>query len=113
MSQGFEMPPQLRSSDGNARRNGRVRCQWTHCDLGEILDLSASGMRVRSRKKIAAEVGARISAIIEGMDGPFDVSGGVVWKKKVGLFKWEMGIEFVDLTPEANKALVLIARSAL
>lgn len=70
-------------------------------------------MRVVSRRKLAAEKGAKISAIVEGLDGEFDIAGHVVWKRKVGFFKWEMGIEFEEVTPEARKGLALLARSAL
>lgn len=90
-----------------------MRCQWTHCDLGDVLDISASGMRVTCKRKIAAEKGAHLAAIVEGLDGTFDVSGKIVWKKKIGWFKWEMGIEFDELQPAAKKGLALLARSSL
>ena len=113
MVHSFELPPQLTKQDKNSRKTGRVRCQWTHCDLGEILDLSLSGMRVGCRKKPAAEVGAPLSVIIDGQDDKFDVSGKVVWKKKDGLFRWMIGVEFDELSPAARKGLALLARSSL
>ncbi len=113
MANTFEMPPQLTAPNKNARRSGRVRCQWTHCSLGALEAISATGMRVISRRKLAAEKGSRIAAIVEGLDGEFDISGRIVWKKKLGWFKWEMGIEFDEVTPEARKGLALLARSAL
>ena len=114
MAHSFEMPPQLtKTRDSNARRGGRVRCQWTHCNLGEILDLSITGMRVACRRKPAADVGSHIAVNVEGGDGTFDVSGKIVWKKKAGLFKWTVGIEFDELTPAARKGLTFLARSAL
>ena len=113
MSNTFEMPPQLRAVEGNARRCGRVRCQWTRSNLGDILDISASGMRVASRRKISADKGAHLAARVEGLDGEFDISGRIAWKKKIGFFKWEMGIEFDELDPAAKKGLALLARSAL
>lgn len=113
MTNSFEMPPQLTKSASNARRCGRVRCQWTHCDLGEIIDISSSGMRVSCRRRPAADAGARFSVIIEGHDDKFDVSGRMVWKKKGGLFKWIIGFEFDELSPAAKKGLALLARSSL
>lgn len=113
MPNSFELPPQLTAQNKNARKSGRVRCQWTHCSLGVVEDISATGMRVICRRRPAAENGARLAAIVEGLDGEFDVSGRIVWKKKIGFFKWEMGIEFDEVTPEARKGLALLARSAL
>lgn len=113
MANSFELPPQLTAHNKNARRSGRVRCQWTHCSLGSVEDISATGMRVICRRKPAAEKGSRLAAIVEGLDGEFDISGRIVWKKKVGFFRWEMGIEFDEVTPEARKGLALLARSAL
>ncbi len=113
MGSSFELPPQLRKTENNARRCGRVRCQWTHCNLGEVLDISATGIRIKCKRRPAAENGARISINIEGIDGAFDVSGRIVWRKKVGMFRWEVGIELDEPSLEARKGLSLIARSAL
>lgn len=113
MGQTFEIPPQLRSSRSNARRCGRVRCQWTLCNIGEVIDISATGMRIRSRRKPAAQNGSRIAVIVEGIDGSFDVSGRIVWRKKVGFFRWEVGVELDEPSADVRKGLSLIARSAL
>jgi hypothetical protein len=113
MVHSFELPPQLTKNDKNARKCGRVRCQLTHCDLGEILDLSVTGMRVACRKKPAADVGATLSVIIDGHEDKFDVTGKLVWKKKVGWFKWIIGVEFEELMPGAKKGLTLLARASI
>ncbi len=113
MTQSFEMPPQLTATQKNARRAGRVRCQWTLCNLGDVLDVSSTGMRVNCRRKPAAPVGSKVAAVIEGHDGPFDVSGKLVWKKKSGFFRWMIGVEFDELTPAAKKGLSLLARASL
>jgi len=113
MTHSFEMPPQLTKTGSNARKCGRVRCQWTHCNFGEIMDISSTGMRVQCRKKPAAELGAKLSVIIEGHDDKFDVSGKMVWKKKAGFFSWIIGVEFDELSPAARKGLALLARSSL
>ncbi len=113
MVHSFEMPPQLTKHNKNDRKCGRVRCQWTHCDLGDIRDLSLTGMRVGCRRKPAAEVGAKLSVIIDGHDDKFDVTGKVVWKKKEGWFRWTIGVEFEELSPAARKGLALLARASL
>lgn len=113
MAHSFEMPPQLTSPQKNARRAGRVRCQWTLCNLGEVLDISSTGMRVNCRRKPAADVGAKVAAVVEGHDGAFDVSGKLVWKKKAGMFRWHIGVEFDELSPASKKGLAILARSSL
>jgi hypothetical protein len=113
MGNSFELPPQLTSTPKNARRAGRVRCQWTHCNLGEVLDISSTGMRVLCKRRPAADVGSVLAAVIDGLDGPVDVAGKVIWKKKVGFFRWQIGVEFGDLLPASRKGLALLARASL
>jgi len=81
--------------------------------LGSVQDISSTGMRLICRRKLKAEEGAKIAAIVEGLDGEFDISGRVIWNKRLGFFRWEMGIEFDEVTLEARKGLALLARSAL
>ena len=70
-------------------------------------------MRVLCRRKPAAAVGSRVAAVVDGLEGPFDVLGTLVWKKRVGLFRWQIGVEFTDVLPAAKKGLTMLARASL
>ncbi|MHC5112791.1 MAG: PilZ domain-containing protein [Planctomycetota bacterium] len=89
----------------NNRRHGRVAPGTARCNLGKILDLSASGMRLRTRKSLTGEHIVQI----KGNENMIRVLGRVVWSKKLGFRAYEIGLRFVDLPEEAA---VLIRRIA-
>ena len=94
----------------NARKHGRVRCESIESNLGEIRDLSASGARLRRRKRLSVGAGAMVNLEIEGLDGPVRVLARVVWTRRLGFFRHEVGVLFEDVAPPVRRALVDIAR---
>lgn len=107
----FEPTPVPDSKSSQRRRHGRVVCQDVTCSLGQILDLSASGMRVRCKGK-PPKVGVTIATTIESFDGLLFVGCSVSWVRHVGFMKNEIGVTFVALTPLMQAALARIARGA-
>lgn len=96
------------------RRHGRVRTAGAViCSLGEVVDISASGMRVRCSGRPEARVGRRINITIAGDGDPFLVAMRPVWIRKVGFFKYELGGCFEDVDESTRMQLLLIARSSV
>jgi len=110
-----EQRPYLRDAStgqpANGRRYGRVLCQDVKCTLGTVLDLSAGGMRVRSRRK-PPEPGTTLLVGLRALDGEIVLSCRVMWARARGLLSHEVGVEFVDTTPEVRRALTNLARAA-
>ena len=88
----------------NHRKHGRVRCQGIYCSFGDILDMSASGMRVLSAIRPPA-VDTIVTVTIQTLEGPISVEARVIWSRKTSFFKREIGMRFVDLLPSAASAL--------
>jgi hypothetical protein len=105
-----EKAPVLRPAETNSRRHGRVRCESIHSSLGEIADLSASGARVRRRRRLSVRLGSMVNFDIEGLDGPVRVLARVIWMRRVSFFKHEIGVLFEDVSPQVRRALVDIAK---
>lgn len=101
---------QSKQSAANLRKWGRVRCQSITCSLGPVLDLSAKGMRVITRHMIST--GTMMVVTIDTLDGSLMLPCFCPWRKRIGLFKYEIGLCFVDLKPHAMEALNRIARSS-
>jgi len=97
-------------SPQNLRKWGRVNCQSVKCSLGAVLDLSAKGMRVATRQSVPT--GTMIVVTIETLDGPLMLPCFAPWRKRTGLFSYEVGLSFVDLKPHAMEALNRLARAA-
>lgn len=93
------------------RRHGRVRCLDIECSFGDILDLSASGMRVRTNQR-PPTIGVSFATTLIGLDGPVECIGVVVWTKRAGFFKFEVGIEFRELSAQMRTALARLARAS-
>jgi hypothetical protein len=95
----------------NKRRFGRVVCQDIQCTLGEILDLSAGGARVKCRSK-PPDVGKHFNMELRTLDGALLMDCVVRWVRKSGLFGHQVGVEFCDLTDEHRRALTALARAS-
>jgi len=106
-----EMSLSEQNKDIQRRRHGRVLCRDVECSLGTLLDLSASGMRVRTSGKPPA-IGSLFATTLEGLDGPMLVGGVIMWTKRAGFLKFEVGIEFREVTPAMKQTLTRLARSS-
>lgn len=91
----------------NRRSAGRVRCEGVTCAWGKLLDASATGARLISRRSLKpGDIGV---LEIEGPDRRFRVRAKIVWSRKRGWWKHEVGVQFVDVPPEARQQLTRIA----
>lgn len=101
--------PVPRSVKGdNRRRHGRIRCDGITCELGDVLDVSASGMHVNIGRN-QVPIGADIAFTIHGPDGPVAVRAIVLRCQKTRSGH-ELGLKFHSLTHEAARDLATIAR---
>ena len=105
--------PQFNDRDqvDDSRRQGRLKCELLRCSIGDVIDLSASGMRVRAwgirGLKANEHCDIRIRCIGRMA---FVVRGEIVWVKRHGFMKYEAGVHFVDVTPEQQEKLTEAAR---
>ena len=98
-----------KTDDGKeGRRHGRVLTQGVICSVGDVLDLSASGMRIKTRFKMPAE-GEIFPITVFTMDGPLAILGKVRWVRRRGIFLREAGVEFFDLGPRSKTVLAELA----
>lgn len=89
----------------NRRRFGRFNARGVKCNLGEVVDLSATGARVRTRKTLTGEQ----SLELPGSKNPVTLRATIVWAKKAGLLTYEYGLHFIDPTPDQVRAIRMIA----
>jgi hypothetical protein len=99
-------------SNANKRKRNRVNVVLLECDLGELLDLSLTGMRLRcKRRQIVSEGGSPISLMLR-VNGAEDVvvKARAIWSKRCGITSHEVGLEFVDLDARQMAAISRLAR---
>jgi hypothetical protein len=95
----------------NYRRHGRLLCQDISCSLGAVLDISASGMRVRSGTKPPLS-GQQLTLTLETLDACVLISATVVWSRRSGIFRHDVGLEFGELSKDVRSLLNQLARAA-
>lgn len=97
------------SSDDPRRRAPRRSVETASCEAGDLLDLSPFGMRLSMPAKSAPQTGAVMVFRIRAPEGAIAVSGRVVWGKRCGLLKRQIGVEFVQMSPALKTALHALA----
>lgn len=92
----------------NRRRGGRIRCPDFRCDLGPILDLSSTGLRLTTRSR--AKVGDIVPLVFTTPDGPVVLQARIVRKASLGFLKSELGLQFISPTQDQLQRLSSMAR---
>ena len=87
------------------RRHGRLEQEAVACGLGSVVDLSASGMRVIGRRVPQGQ----FTTWIRGLGVETTVNARAAWSKRIGLFRYEIGVQFANVTPETAKQLAALA----
>jgi hypothetical protein len=92
-------------AESDRRIFGRIQPYWVQCDLGYILDISARGVRLLTKRKLRGYVKMRL------WDGRVGLThqAEVVWTKRVRFRQHEAGLRFVDLGPEVAQTLAILA----
>jgi hypothetical protein len=92
------------------RKHGRLACSMASSTLGEVADVSAGGMRVKSSIKL--EKGQRVVVTVSTPRGPMPIQCTVMWVKRSKLFWYSMGLQFENLNEQGKKIIREFARSA-
>ncbi len=87
------------------RRFGRFRGTRLGCNIGRVIDLSGGGLRVRRATRISSQMDVKLWTAKRQITVPAKVA----WVRRIGFRKYEIGLEFRDLTPETQKDLSTFA----
>jgi hypothetical protein len=87
------------------RRTGRLTQQALTCNLGQVLDISAGGMRVITKRVPRRPVNIQLAG--HALPGP--LTAVTQWSKRKGFFCHEVGLKFENVTPQVAKHLTNIA----
>ena len=94
---------------GCRRRAGRISqdSRQLTTDAGSIRDISSAGMRISTRHRIA---GTKAFTITARGFRPIQLQGDVIWCKRTGLFSFEAGIRFSQVSEKARRQLCNMAQ---
>ncbi|XAL99646.1 DnaJ domain-containing protein [Phycisphaeraceae bacterium D3-23] len=97
-------------ADWRNRRAERFGTASVKCQLGSVVDMSATGMRLLCDKKPPVAVGNVYATKISFDDGAMPLQVQVRWIKRRGLRQFELGLQFVALKSGADRVLEAVAR---
>ena len=86
------------------RRNGPFPIEDLSCSSGSILDVSMTGIRLLLRWPLSDSYELTISH----RDLEAKLNGRVKWSRRISVFCWEVGLEFVEPSIE-DRALLSVA----
>ena len=91
------------------RSGGRLRQDSVFCNLGEILDISATGLRMQSTRKRRGKVMVHLAGPIEQMV----LEAEVIWSRRLGFRRYEVGLRFCEMNEATMKKLgaIMFSRS--
>lgn len=103
---------------GEPPKQHRMRVAERHeahglrCPLGELVDLSVSGLRCKCDQKPDVSKGAVIPLVIQNGSQTVRLMGRVVWVRKAGLIggSWQVGLQFLDVRPGIRAAIEQFAK---
>ena len=96
----------------NKRKNGRLAAQDAHTALGEVMDISGSGMRIRRRGAKPVSVGDTFLLDLYVCGRAVRLPVEVVRIQKAGWRSHDYGLRFGELPPEMRAQFGMLARMA-
>ena len=90
------------------RTTVRLKVEFLKCNLGAVLDLSLGGVRVRSRRALR---GGHMVKLYNS-DTSVLLKAEVRRCDRIGLGNYEVGLEFIDVSPNVAENLRMLATQA-
>ena len=83
-------------------RRSKIRIAQTelHCSLGRVMDISSTGMRVTCRRVPKEKW---VSVDLNTTVDPVPVQVEVVWARRLGFRKYEVGLQFMEPSSELDE----------
>jgi hypothetical protein len=97
----------------NKRRHGRVRVQGVTTNLGDVIEISASGMSLERRWKAPVTPGEVVNILLSSEYGCLVLPSRGVWTDKLGMVTHRSGVLFLDLAGERRAALIELVRVSI
>lgn len=95
----------LDSVEPNARGRGRIMVHNLETSVGHVIDISASGMKVRCDAENWLSPGKQLDIELISEAGEMTLKAEVIRTKVIGLSQYEVGFKFLDVPDSATSKL--------
>ncbi|HVU64824.1 MAG TPA: PilZ domain-containing protein [Phycisphaerales bacterium] len=97
----------------NERRTaGRITCSHTKCQFGEVTNLSKGGCRVVAKRPVDLPEGRSVNLQIKAAGASMVVPACLVSCRQRADGRYEHGFQFVGITDEMRREIIMFARAA-
>ena len=110
LSHGPAVPISIDMSE--RREHTRFKALGLSTPFGEVMDVSDSGLGVFRKGSVSCSVGDEVTLFISHGSGEVELNARVARIEYVGLFRHEIGFEFVDADEETLTRLWSLTDSA-
>ena len=105
MSQGVRAGAARLRPLAERRKFGRFKGTRLGCNIGRVMDLSDGGLRIRCSTRLSSQMDVKLWTAKRQITVPAKVA----WVRRIGFRKYEIGLEFRNLTPETRTDLSTFA----
>lgn len=91
------------------RQSERFGSDLLTCPLGDVYDLSASGIRLRGKGRCKLSVGQAVAVTLQAPQGALTLQAKVVRIQRQGLRTFDVGLQFIAIKPGTARALKTLA----
>lgn len=102
----------LDSVESNARGRGRIKVHNLETSAGHVMDISASGMKVRCDAENWLSPGKQLDIELISDAGQMTVKAEVIRTKVIGLSQYEVGFKFIEVPDNDTSKLWQIVSNA-
>lgn len=105
------LPPEPTGEE--RRQKGRLKCGLLLCELGQVINMSGSGLRVLSTSNPRLKDGTRLTLTLQAQQEKATVRVEVLWSKHVSAGRYELGAKFVEVSDELASNIARLARTTM
>jgi hypothetical protein len=107
---GTTQSPGFNARGRERRRNRRVKSPELRCHFGEVVDMSAAGLRVCCKGPTTVQVGDAFSAHLQHdrLDIELTIKATVSWVENLGIRRFSVGLELIELSEADQLQLEII-----
>lgn len=93
------------SQHDDRRDAGRIQCRELRTNIGEIIDASSTGLRIKGKLPAGTRPGSIISVLVSGDEESLPLACEVRWVKKLAFRTTTFGVAFTDIAEDQRRQL--------
>ena len=99
------------SQHDDRRDAGRIQCRDLRTNIGEIVDASSTGLRIKGKLPTGTKPGDVVAVVIASDEESLPLSCEVRWVRKIAFRAMTFGVAFNQITEDQRRTLWQMIRT--